>query len=120
MQFNKLNINIRKTDKNEKFHINLKKELYIGLELNNLECKMALINQNNYDSKIDINLINFNNENNIYSIPTLISFDENNNSIKIGYQAYDMMEKNPTQTIFNIIKSIKNIFIKSLTKYLSV
>jgi molecular chaperone DnaK (HSP70) len=118
MQINKLNINIRKTDKNEKFHINLQKELYIGLELNNLECKMALINQNNYDSKIDINLINFN-ENNIYSIPTLISFDENNNSIKIGYQAYDLMEKNPTQTIFNIIKLIEADYddIKDIKNY---
>ena len=110
MQKKELNINIKKSDKNEKFIINAQKELCIGLELNNFECKMALINQNNnesntFNNKVDINLISFNDNNN-YSIPSLISFDGNNNSIKIGYQAYDMMENNPTHTIFNIIKLI--------------
>ena len=36
----------------------------------------------------------------------MISFDQNNNCIKIGDQAYSIFEDNPSQTIFNIVKLI--------------
>ena len=109
MQNKELNINIKKSDKNEKYYINSQKEIHIGLELNNTECKIALINLNNNNElnsnkKIDIDLISFN-ENKI-SVPSMISFDQNNNCIKIGDQAYSIFEDNPSQTIFNIVKLI--------------
>ena len=100
MQNKELNINIKKSDKNEKYYINSQKEIHIGLELNNTECKIALINLNNNNElnsnkKIDIDLISFN-ENKI-SVPSMISFDQNNNCIKIGDQAYSIFEDNPSQ-----------------------
>ena len=109
MQNKELNINIKKSYKNEKYYINSQKEIHIGLELNNTECKIALINLNNNNDlnsnkKIDIDLISFN-ENKI-SVPSMISFDQNNNCIKIGDQAYSIFEDNPSQTIFNIVKLI--------------
>ena len=111
-KINKLNLNqkppsnqptlkIVKTNKNESIIINSNKELYIGLELTNSEIKLGVINKN----KNEINLINFNEDKeNHYSIPTIISFSENKKEVKIGQEAEKELLKNPTQTIFHIIK----------------
>lgn len=65
---------------------------------------MALINQNNSKNK-EIILICFND--NKYSLPTIISFNEMNNSIEIGERAREIRISNCSQTIFNIIKLIE-------------
>ena len=112
LKINKLNLNqnpttnqptlkIVKTNKNESIIINQNKELYIGLELNNSEVKIGVINKN----KNEINLINFNEDNeNQYSIPTIISFSQKKKEVKIGKEAEKELLKNSTQTIFHIIK----------------
>ena len=82
-------------------HINANKPLFIGLELGNNECKIGVINKNN-----NYEIFKYNNN---YSIPTIISFIENNSDIseiKIGEEAQHLTEINPSQTIFNIIKLI--------------
>ena len=101
-------ININKKKQNEIFKIKENKELYIGLELNNSECTLAFINSNNKNNNFDLNIENFalNDLENKFKIPTIISFDEKNNLIKIGEEAERMKIENPTQTIFNIIKFI--------------
>ena len=87
-------ISINKNKQNEIMKFKENKELYIGLELNNSECTLAFLNSNNNDLE------------NKFTIPTIISFDEKNNIIKIGDEAEKMKIENPTQTIFNIIKFI--------------
>ena len=79
--------------------INPKKELYIGLELSDSESKLGLINQN----VNDIQLINLN-EDNTNNTPIMVSFSENKKEIKIGNDAKNELLKNPSQTIFNILK----------------
>ena len=87
---------------NNNIHINGNKPLFIGLELGNSQCKIGVINKDN-----NFELFNYNNN---YSIPTVISFIENNLSgeidIKIGEEAEKLKISNVSQTIFNIIKLI--------------
>ena len=90
---------IIKTLKNIPIIINPQKELFLGLELSDSNCKFSLINQN----PNEIQLINFSEDNN-YSIPLTVSFSENKKEIKIGQEAQNDLMKNPSQTIFNIIK----------------
>ena len=90
---------IIKTLKNIPIIINPQKELFLGLELSDSNCKFSLINQN----PNEIQLINFSEDNN-YSIPLIVSFSENKKEIKIGQEAQNDLMKNPSQTIFNIIK----------------
>ena len=79
--------------------INPKKALYLGLELSDSECKLCIINQKTNDIQI---LNNF--EDNDFSIPVIVSFSENKKEIKIGNAAKKDILKNPSQTIFNLIK----------------
>lgn len=101
---NKINFNEEDND-NNKYIIDSNKDLYVGLELGNSECKIGIVNQNNYN---DIELFNFNpdNEEDMYSIPSMISFDNKSNEIKIGVDAKNNLLSNPSQTIFNILKII--------------
>ena len=98
-------------DANDKILIDSTKNLYVGLELGNAECRIGFVNQNNHN-KIELFEFNFdNNENkenieNKDSIPTIISFDSKSNEIKIGNDAINDMLNNPSQTIFNIVKII--------------
>ena len=98
----KLNYNppsIITTPKNNTIDINPKKDLYIGLEIGDSECKIAFMNQDNLN---EIQIFNFNE--NEYSMPSLISFSDIKKEIKIGKEAEQDLIKNPSQTIFNIFK----------------
>ena len=89
------NIKILKPFKNEFFKIGKDKKLYIGLDLGNVETKIGVIK--NYN---EIQLMCF--SDNKYSIPTMVSF--NDNQVHIGSQTENLMVNDPSQTIFNIIK----------------
>ena len=91
-------INIIKTHKNSPFFVDREKELCIGLELGNSECKVGIVNQNTKE----VQLVCFEEEK--YSIPTIVSFPENKKEIIIGHKAEEDMFNNPSQSIFNIIK----------------
>ena len=86
---------------NSFININPKKDLYIGLELNDTESKIGIINQNLDEIQL-INLSENNKE--CYSIPTIISFSENKKEIKIGKEAENEIMNNPSQTIYDIVK----------------
>ena len=90
--------NIIKTYKNSSFFVDPDKELCLGLELGNSECKVGIVNQNTSE----IQLVCF--DENKYSIPTLVSFGQNKKEIKIGHKAAEEILCNPSQTIFNIMK----------------
>ena len=90
-------------ENNNKYLIDSNKNLYIGLELGNSECNIGIINQNNYNN---IELFNLENKERENSIPTIISFDNITNEIKIGNEAENNILNNPSQTIFNILKII--------------
>ena len=90
--------NIVKTYKNSSFFVDPDKELCLGIELGNSECKAGIINQNTSE----IQLFCF--DENKYSIPTLVSFGQHKKEIKIGLQAEEETLGNPSQTIFNITK----------------
>ena len=100
----KINFNEEDNEKN-KYIIDSNKDLYVGLELGNSECKIGIVNQKNSN---DIELFNFNpdNEEDMFSIPSMISFDNKSNEIKIGVDARNNLLSNPSQTIFNILKII--------------
>lgn len=95
---NNITTEIIKTTKNSKFFINNDKDLCVGLDLGNTECKIGIINQNTNETQ----LLYF--ENNNYSIPTLVSFERGKKNIEIGYKAEKLLVTNPSQTIFNITR----------------
>ena len=92
------NINIKKV---KEIEIDPEKDLNIGFELGNSQCRIGIINKslNNielwqpYDTE-DIN------------IPTIISFKDKNNNILIGKKAEEEKINNPDYTIFNFVKLI--------------
>ena len=88
-------INIIKPLKYEFIKINNDKKIYLGIDLGNDETKIGVIK--NYN-EIQLMYISENN----YSIPTMVSF--RNNEILIGTKTDESMINNPSQTIFNIIK----------------
>ena len=90
---------IIKTLKNIPIIINPQKELFLGLELSDSNCKFSLINQN----PNEIQLINFSEDNN-YSIPLIVSFSENKKELKIGQEAQNDIMKNHSKTILKKIK----------------
>ena len=90
--------NIIKTYKNSPFFVDPDKEVCIGVELGDSECKVGIVNQNTSE----IQLVCF--EEDKYSIPTIVSFGQNKKEIKIGYEAEEDILNNPSQTIFNIVK----------------
>ena len=95
------NFKLIKNSVNKKYIIDINKPLFIGLDLNNNNCKICLINENEKNNK-KIELFCF--KENSYSIPTLLSFNEKKNEIEIGYQALDNLILNPSRTVFNIMK----------------
>ena len=88
-------INIIKPLKFEFIKINNDKKIYLGIDLGNIETKVGIIKNPN-----EIQLMCFSDNN--YSIPTMISFD--NNKIYIGQKTEEDMVNSPSQTIFNIVK----------------
>ena len=92
---NDYNIKILKPFKNEFFKIGKDKKLYLGLDLGNVETKIGIIK--NYN---EIQLMCF--SDNKYSIPTMVSF--NDNQVHIGSKTENLMVNDPSQTIFNIMK----------------
>ena len=91
-------IKISKTPKDKIFKITPEMDLSLGLELDNMECKLSLLNQINNN----IELINF--EKDLYSIPTIIYLDPKSELILIGNEAKNKNILNPKQTIFYLIK----------------
>ena len=91
-------IRIVKTKEEKKFKINPNKTLCIGFNLDNSNCKLSIVDQNSNDI---IQLICFKKDE--YDIPTIIYLDENSDEIKIGYEAKNLLEKYPTQTVFDLI-----------------
>ena len=94
------NLKIKKV---KKFTIDINKDLNIGFELGNSECKIGIINSNL--NCIELWTPNLDEKNNS-GIPTFISFKENSNEIIIGNKAKELEISNPAYTIFNIIKFI--------------
>ena len=103
-EYNSNNINDFNIE-NNKYLIDSNKNLYIGLELGNSECRIGILNQSNYNN-IELFNLDFDNKEIRNSIPTIISFDSKSNEIKIGNEAENNILNNPSQTIFNILKII--------------
>ena len=97
-------IKINKNSINKKYLIDANKPLYLGLELNNSNCKLCFLkeNENEENNNQEIELFCF--KENCYSIPTFLSFNEKKDDIEIGYQALDNFLINPSRTVFNIMK----------------
>lgn len=91
-------ITIVKTKSEKQFKINSNEPLFIGFNLDNSNCQLSIIDQNNND----IQIISFKKDE--YDIPTMIYFDENNEDIKIGHDAKLMENIYPKQIINNLIK----------------
>ena len=93
-------------DNNEnKYLIDSNKNLYVRLELGNSECRIGIVNQNNYNN-IELFEFDIDNKENRNIMPTIISFDIKSTNIKIGNEAENNLLSNPSQTIFNILKII--------------
>ena len=88
-----------KNNQDTNYLVNPNESLCIGLDLDNMECKISLVNQTNGD----IELFCFDKDQ--YSIPTVISFSDNN-EINIGNEAKVLNITNPNQTIFNLLKMV--------------
>ena len=93
-------------DNNEnKYLIDSNKNLYVRLELGNSECRIGIVNQNNYNN-IELFEFDIDNKENRNIMPTIISFDIKSTNIKIGNEAENNLLSNPSQTIFNVLKII--------------
>ena len=90
---NSINSNI--INNGNEFYIKNLGPIYMGLELGNTNCKLGLATSEN-----NIELY----KNNTFSIPSIISFDNKNGEILIGYEADDLRVSNSNQTFFNFIK----------------
>ena len=103
---NKLINNNWKIKKVTEFSIDINKDLNIGFELGNSECKIGIINQ--FSNTIELWIPNENeiNNNNNTSISTLISFKDKYDNIIIGDQAEELKISNPSYSFFNFIKFI--------------
>ena len=98
----KYNFKIIKNSFQKKYIVDTNKPLCIGLELSNSNCKIGIINKNEETNDVIIDLFCF--KENKYYIPTILSFNEKKEEIKIGYEAYDSLLDNSSKTIFNIMK----------------
>ena len=92
-------LKIVKNTKEKIYKINPYTDLSLGLELDDLECKLSLLNQTNND----IELFYFDNENNL-SVPTTLFLSPEKENILIGKHAKNQSIINPKQTIFHLIK----------------
>ena len=90
---------------NNIYQLDTDKNFYVGLELGNSECRLGIAKQNNYNN---IELFEFypDNKESKNTLPTILSFDEKSNDIKIGIEAQNNILNEPSQTIFNILKII--------------
>ena len=96
---NSQKIKVRKNNYDTKYIINQNLPLCISLELDNNYCKICLVNQINQE----IELFCFSQEQ--YTIPMIISFNEENEII-IGHEAEQMSTINPERTIFNLLRML--------------
>ena len=101
---NLYNYQIFKSLNSQKYEIQPDIPLYIGIELNNNECKLGIIEKNEENNKKMESIDLFCFKDNSYSIPTIITLNEKTDEIKIGYEALDSLLENPDKTIFNIMK----------------
>ena len=92
------NINIKKV---KEIEIDPEKDLNIGFELGNSQCRIGIINK----SLNNIELWQPHDTEDI-NIPTIISFKDKNNNILIGKKAEEEKINNPDYTIFNFVKLI--------------
>ena len=91
-----------KIKKVKEFIIDINRDLNIGFELGNSECKIGIINQ--FSNCVEL-WIPYEDEKNI-SIPTLISFKDKNDYVIIGNNDEELKVNNPQYTIYNFIKFI--------------
>ena len=88
--------------KEKEIEIDPEKDIYIGFELGNSQCRIGLINQNFNEIKLWIHY----DDNNDINIPCLISFIDKYDNILIGKEAENERIKNPNYTINNFVKLI--------------
>ena len=89
---NNPDIQIPQLTKTFKYSLDPNQPLYIGLEIGNLNCKLGIINLSQ-------------NTNNIFSIPFIVSFNEEKNEIKIGQDSlnYLLINSPKNKNVFNIM-----------------
>ena len=102
---NNLNWKIKKVSE---FTIDINKELNIGFELGNSECKIGIINQltNSVELWVPYESEKNTEDNNKLGIQILISFKDKNDNIIIGNKAEELKINNPSYSFFNFIKYI--------------
>ena len=86
----------------KEFFLNQNKDVYMGFELGNSECKIGILNQFNEEIELFYTFSNNYNLNKI-GIPNIISFDENNENISIG-NIEQNLQNNSWYSIFNLLK----------------
>ena len=84
-----------KNSNNNEIYIKNNGQLNIGLELDNIACKLAIASSEN---SIELFKINSN-----YNIPTIIYF-ENSGGVQIGTSAEEFRLSKPSHTFYNLIK----------------
>ena len=89
----------------KEFLIDINKDLNIGFELGNSDCKIGIVNQLSNCVELWTPYEDKNNANKL-GIPTLISFKDQNNNIIIGNNAEELKINNPKHTIYNFINYI--------------
>ena len=92
-------LNIKKV---KEFQIDINKDINIGFELGNSECKIGIFNQSSNCVEL---WVPYEGGQNI-GIPTLISLKDKNDNIIIGKSAEELKINNPAYTFFNFIKFI--------------
>ena len=89
-----------KIKKVSEFLIDTNKDLNIGFELGNSECKIGIINEYLNTVELWVPSENIDNNNDL-SIQSLISFKDKNDNIIIGNKAEELKISNPKYSIFN-------------------
>ena len=94
-----------KIKKVSEFLIDTNKDLNIGFELGNSECKIGINNE--FLNTVELWAPSENEDNNNdLSIQSLISFKDKNDNIIIGNKAEELKISNPKYSIFNLIKCV--------------
>ena len=98
------NFNNLKIKKLSEFIIDINKDLDIGFELGNSECKIGIINH--MSNSVELWIPYENESDNKFGIQTLVSFKDKNDNIVIGNKAEELKINNPSYSIFNFVKFI--------------
>ena len=96
----KKEIKVIKLNSDDKIFIEKNRPLNIGMDIGDTNCVLSVIDEVNNEIK----LINFKKD--LYKIPTVIYFNKDNEEIKIGQEAENCGDMEPTQIIFNLLKFV--------------